>query len=80
MAKSTGTKRRDVEADAEEAAADLSGKLKEFGVDTEVMAEAAKEQAADLKKLLEEELRERPLRTLGLAVAAGAFLGLLVSR
>jgi ElaB/YqjD/DUF883 family membrane-anchored ribosome-binding protein len=63
-----------------EIAADVSEKLKAVGVDTDVMAHAAKEQAGEWQKLLAEELRTRPMRALGLAAAAGLIVGYLSSR
>ncbi len=58
----------------------LSDRLKAYGVDTDVMAEAAKDRAADLQKIFLDELKERPIRTLGAAAAVGLVLGFLVSR
>lgn len=65
---------------AEELAASVSDKLKSVGVDTDKMADVAREQAGELQRLIEEEIRERPLRALGLAAAVGLFVGFLAAR
>ncbi|AVO47186.1 hypothetical protein [Phreatobacter cathodiphilus] len=69
---------------ASEAAADIaqdvSARLKAVGIDTEVMAGAAKDQLGGLRQMLADEMQSRPLRTLGLAAAAGIVLGFLSSR
>jgi ElaB/YqjD/DUF883 family membrane-anchored ribosome-binding protein len=75
---------RDVEASlqrgAEDLAATVTGTLRAAGVDTDKMVEVAKEQATDLQKLVEQEIRERPLRALGLAAAVGLFVGFIAAR
>jgi len=50
-------------------------RLKEFGVDTDVMAEAPTERVSELQRLIMDEVRERPLRALGWAAAAGVVFG-----
>ena len=65
---------------AEELAATVSSKLKSVGVDTDRMVEVAREQAGDLEELIVQEIRERPLRALGLAAAVGLFVGFLAAR
>lgn len=65
---------------AEELAATVTGKLRAAGVDTDRMVDVAREQASDLQKLIEDEIRERPLRALGLAAAVGLFVGFLSAR
>lgn len=65
---------------AEELAATVSERLKAVGVDTDKMAEAAREQATDLQRLIVKEIQERPLRALGLAAAVGLFVGFLSAR
>jgi ElaB/YqjD/DUF883 family membrane-anchored ribosome-binding protein len=44
------------------------------------MAAVAREQASDLEELIIREIRERPLRALGLAAAVGLFVGFLSAR
>ena len=65
---------------AEDLAATVSETLRSVGVDTDRMVDVAKEQATDLQRLIEEEIRERPLRALGLAAAVGLFVGFLSAR
>lgn len=65
---------------AEDLAATVSSKLKAVGVDTDRMVEVAREQAGDLEELIIREIRERPLRALGLAAAVGLFVGFLSAR
>lgn len=87
-AKASGRRLRD-EADeierslargAEDLAATVSSKLKSVGVDTDKMADVAREQAGDLQDLIIREIQERPLRALGLAAAVGLFVGFLSAR
>jgi len=87
-AKATGRRVRDEASDieqsltrsAEELAATVSSKLKAVGVDTDKMADVAREQAGDLQELIIREIQERPLRALGLAAAVGLFVGFLSAR
>lgn len=65
---------------AEEIVAQVGEKLRSVGVDTDRMVDVAKEQATDLQRLIEEEIRERPLRALGVAAAIGLFVGFLSAR
>ncbi len=65
---------------AEDLAATVSEKLRAAGLDTDRMVDVAKEQASELQKLIEDEIRERPLRALGLAAAVGLFVGFLSAR
>ncbi|AZO82009.1 MULTISPECIES: hypothetical protein [unclassified Bosea (in: a-proteobacteria)] len=50
-------------------------RLKAYGVDTDVMAEAATERVSELQQLIMDEVRARPLRALGWAAAAGVVFG-----
>lgn len=65
---------------AEDIAATVSDRLRSVGVDTDKMVDVAKEQASELQQLIEDEIRERPLRALGLAAAVGLFVGYLSAR
>lgn len=65
---------------AEDLAATVSSKLKSVGVDPDRMVEVAREQASDLEELIIREIRERPLRALGLAAAVRLFVGFLSAR
>lgn len=85
MTKASSSRRSDdfndaVESAADEALTNISGKLKSVGVDTDVMKDAAKEQVSDLQKLIADELKARPLRTLGIAAGVGLLVGLLAAR
>lgn len=55
-------------------------KLKSAGLNTDTLVSQAKSQASQLQKSLENEVRDRPLRTLGYAAAAGLILGLVAWR
>lgn len=59
---------------------DVSGKLKSVGVDTDTMADAAREQVSELQRILADEMRARPMRALGVAAAVGLFVGLMTAR
>jgi ElaB/YqjD/DUF883 family membrane-anchored ribosome-binding protein len=65
---------------AEDLAATVSSRLRAVGVDTDKMADIAREQASDLQDLIAREIQERPLRALGLAAAVGLFVGFLSAR
>ena len=65
---------------AEDIAATVSERLRAVGVDTDRMVDVAKEQATELQQLIEDEIRERPLRALGIAAAVGLFVGFLSAR
>ncbi|MBN9062002.1 MAG: hypothetical protein BGP06_14465 [Rhizobiales bacterium 65-9] len=62
-----------------EAAAQLgravSNKLKDVGVDTEVLKKAANAQAATLQDMVAEEIVRRPWQALGLAALVGFWMG-----
>lgn len=65
---------------AEDLVATVGERLRSVGVDTDRIVDVAKEQATDLQRLIEDEIRERPLRALGLAAAVGLFVGFLSAR
>jgi ElaB/YqjD/DUF883 family membrane-anchored ribosome-binding protein len=71
---------RAVADEASETAANVQEKLNAVGVDTDVMMNAAKDQAGELQKLIADELKTRPLRALGFAAAAGLIVGYLSAR
>ncbi|KRE05014.1 hypothetical protein ASE63_24930 [Bosea sp. Root381] len=48
---------------------------KRYDVDTDQFTDAAIEQVSELQQLLLDEIRARPMRALGWAVAAGVVLG-----
>jgi ElaB/YqjD/DUF883 family membrane-anchored ribosome-binding protein len=57
-----------------------SDRLKAYGVDTDVMAEAATERVSELQQMIMDEVRARPLRALGWAAAAGVVFGFWAAR
>lgn len=65
---------------AEDFVATVGETLKSVGVDTDRMADVAREQATDLQQLIVKEIQERPLRALGVAAAVGLFVGFLAAR
>jgi ElaB/YqjD/DUF883 family membrane-anchored ribosome-binding protein len=66
--------------DVTEMADSVSGKLKAVGIDTDVMADLAKSEASELQRLVTEQLKNHPARTLGLVAAFGVFVGLMTKR
>ncbi|KRE17587.1 hypothetical protein ASE66_29445 [Bosea sp. Root483D1] len=52
-----------------------SDRLKAYGVDTDVMAEEASERVSELQQMIIDEVRARPLRALGWAMATGVVFG-----
>lgn len=58
----------------------VSERLRSVGVDTDRMVDAAKDQATELQQLIMDEVRDRPLRALGIAAAIGLFVGFLSAR
>jgi ElaB/YqjD/DUF883 family membrane-anchored ribosome-binding protein len=66
--------------DVTEMADTVSGKLKAVGIDTDVMADLAKGEASELQRLVTEQLKNHPARTLGLVAAFGVFVGLMTKR
>jgi ElaB/YqjD/DUF883 family membrane-anchored ribosome-binding protein len=65
---------------ASDLAGNVSAKLKDAGVDTEKMANAAKGQVSELQKLIGDELQANPMRALGVAAAVGLVVGLITAR
>lgn len=59
---------------------ELAANLKEFGIDTDRMAEAANERVSDLQQMIIDEVRARPLRAVCWAATAGLVAGLLWAR
>ena len=72
--------RRSVADATSELAGQVNTKLKEVGVDTEVLATAAKDQVTELQRLVGEELKARPMRALGIAAAVGFVFSILTVR
>lgn len=57
-----------------------SDRLKEYGVDTDVMVDAATQRVSELQQMIMDEVRARPLRALGWAAAAGVVFGFWAAR
>lgn len=70
----------DVARGASDLADAVSSRLKTVGVDTDVMANLAKDQASELQRLIGDELRSHPMRALGIAAALGVVVGLMTTR
>lgn len=69
-----------IAAGAKDMANQVSQKLKTAGIDADGAIEMVERRATDLQDMLAEEIRERPLRALGWAAAAGIILGILSAR
>lgn len=80
MQKEAGVIGQAVQRSANEIASELTKKLRAAGVDTDQLVIAAKDQYSDLEKRLVDEVRDRPLRALGIAALVGVAFGLLTSR
>ena len=65
---------------ADDIAATVSEKLRAVGVDADRMVDVAREQVSELQQLVEDEIRERPLRALGIAAMVGLFVGYMSAR
>lgn len=65
---------------ASDLASDLVRRLKDAGVDTDQLVIQAKDQATELQRAMLQEIRNRPMRALGVAAAAGLLIGLLSMR
>lgn len=69
-----------VQRSATEIAADVTKKLRDAGIDTDQLVISAKDQYKDVEQRILDEVRERPLRALGIAALVGVAVGLLSSR
>ncbi len=65
---------------ASDIANNVSSKLKSVGVDTDVIVDATQKTATDLQKMLVDEIKARPLRSLGIAAAIGVVFGMMQMR
>lgn len=66
--------------EASQMATAANRKLKSVGIDTDVMINAAAERGSELQTMLQDQLRDRPMRTLGIAAALGVLVGLITAR
>jgi len=80
MSREAGHIRDAVSRSAQDIANEVTKKLRAAGVDTDQLIITAREQAGDVQKKLMDEVRERPLRALGVAALVGIAFGLLTSR
>lgn len=80
LQRDAGDLKRTVADATSEIAGQVNSKLKDVGVDTDVLASAAKEQVTELQRLIGDELRARPMRALGIAAAVGFAFGVLTLR
>jgi ElaB/YqjD/DUF883 family membrane-anchored ribosome-binding protein len=65
---------------AQDAVGSVSQRMRDVGVDPDRLADTAKAQMSKLQEAVEDELRERPLRTLAIAAAVGLVAGLMTTR
>ncbi|MGO4402635.1 hypothetical protein AB4Z10_00045 [Bosea sp. RAF48] len=54
--------------------------LQNVGIHTDEMVEALRDRGSELQQLLEDEIRQRPLRALGWAALAGLVFGVMAAR
>jgi ElaB/YqjD/DUF883 family membrane-anchored ribosome-binding protein len=66
--------------DASDVANSVTNKLKSVGIDTDVMVNMAKGEAGEIERLISEQLRNHPTRTLGIVAAIGLAVGLMSKR
>lgn len=64
----------------QDALTNVSQRMRDVGVDPDALAETARKQASKLQEAVEEELRERPVRTLAIAAAVGLVVGMMTTR
>ncbi|WP_439574043.1 glycine zipper domain-containing protein [Phreatobacter sp.] len=60
--------------------AQVGDKLREAGIDPQRVLTAARDQAGEVQEKMAEEVKTNPLRTLGIAAAAGLVVGYLSTR
>ena len=58
----------------------VNARLRSIGVDPDALGNVARDQAGELQKYVEGEIRHRPLRAVGVALALGAVVGFLSAR
>lgn len=72
--------RASVERSASELMESVNARLRAVGVDPDVIGHMARDQAGEAQRYLEREIRHRPLRAVGAALALGAIVGFLTAR
>lgn len=58
----------------------VASDLESIGIHTDEMADAVQGRVSEFQELLEDEIRQRPLRALGWAAVAGFVLGVMAAR
>jgi len=58
----------------------VNARLRAAGVDPDVLGNAARDQANEVQRYVEREIRHRPLRAVGVALALGAIVGFMTAR
>ena len=58
----------------------VNARLRSVGVDPDALGNAARDQAGEFQRYVEGEIRHRPLRAVGVALALGAVVGFLTAR
>lgn len=77
---SVGEGKGNIADGVEGAAEQVDHQLRSVGIDAGDSIEIAKQRADDFQKMVTDEIRERPLRALGWAAAAGFVLGIMSAR
>lgn len=58
----------------------VNSRLRAAGVNPDALGDAARGQANEMQRYLEREIRHRPMRSVGMALALGALVGFLTAR
>lgn len=58
----------------------VNARLRAVGVNPDVLGHAARDQASEVQRYVEREIRHRPMRAVGAALALGALVGFLTAR
>lgn len=58
----------------------VNSRLRAAGVNPDALGDAARGQANEVQRYIEREIRHRPMRAVGMALALGAVVGFLTAR
>ena len=58
----------------------VNSRLRAAGIDPDGLGDAARGQANEVQRYIEREIRHRPMRAVGVALAFGALVGFLTAR
>lgn len=58
----------------------VNSRLRAAGVNPDALGDAARGQANEMQRYIEREIRHRPMRAVGVALALGAVVGFLTAR